>query len=210
MRRLLIGPDTTTYRPAYTLGQPIASACIARIIASDHPEYASGDIIQARLPLQGYSAITPEYLATKAPRRLQNPHGLTDLGLFLGPLGMPGLTAYSSFYEICTPKQGETMFISAASGAVGQLVGQLAKREGMRVIGSVGTSSKVDFIVRALGFDGGFNYNTEDPKGALERLAFDGLDVYYDNVGGEQLETAIVHMKERGWEDRGVWHDQPV
>lgn len=111
---------------------------------------------------------------------------------------MPGLTAYSSFYEICPPKHGETMFISAASGAVGQLVGQLAKREGMRVIGSVGTSSKLNFIVRELGFEDGFNYNTEDPKGALERLAPDRLDVYYDNVGGEQLETAIAHMKSEG------------
>lgn len=111
---------------------------------------------------------------------------------------MPGLTAFSSFYEICQPKSGETIFVSAASGAVGSLLGQLAKHEGMILIGSAGSVEKVKYIIDELGFDGAFNYKTEDPRDALKRLAPEGLDVYYDNVGGEQLEVAIDHMKKDG------------
>lgn len=104
----------------------------------------------------------------------------------------------SSFYEIGQPKKGETIFISAASGAVGQLVGQLAKHEGLTVIGSVGDVKKLDFIVNELGFDAGFNYKKEKPAEALARLAPEGIDIYYENVGGEQLEAAINAMKNFG------------
>ena len=111
--------------------------------------------------------------------------------VFTGALGMPGLTAYSSLYDIGKPVKGETIFISAASGAVGQLVGQLAKHEGLTVIGSVGSDEKLDYIVKELKFDGGFNYKKEKPADALKRLAPNGIDIYYENVGGEQLEAAI-------------------
>ena len=108
---------------------------------------------------------------------------------------MPGLTAWSSLYEIGQPKKGEVMFVSAASGAVGQLVGQLGKKEGLKVIGSVGDDAKLDYIIKELGFDGGFNYKKEKPLEALARLAPEGIDIYYENVGGEQLEAAITYMK---------------
>jgi NADPH-dependent curcumin reductase CurA len=111
---------------------------------------------------------------------------------------MPGLTAYSSLYEIGKPKKGETIFVSAASGAVGQIVGQLAKHEGLRVIGSVGSDDKLEFITKELGFDGGFNYKNEKPADALARLAPEGLDIYYENVGGEHLEAALDAMKNFG------------
>jgi NADPH-dependent curcumin reductase CurA len=111
---------------------------------------------------------------------------------------MPGLTAWSSFYEIGQPKKGETIFISAASGAVGQLVGQLAKHEGLTVIGSVGDDKKLEYIKSELGFDSGFNYKTEKPAEALARLAPNGIDIYYENVGGEQLEAAINAMNNFG------------
>ena len=107
---------------------------------------------------------------------------------------MPGLTAWSSFYEIGKPKKGETIFISAASGAVGQIVGQLAKHEGLTVIGSVGDDKKLSFIQSELGFDAGFNYKKEKPADALARLAPNGIDIYYENVGGEQLEAAISSL----------------
>lgn len=111
---------------------------------------------------------------------------------------MPGLTAYSSLYAIGKPKKGETIFISAASGAVGQIVGQLAKHEGLRVIGSVGSDDKLDYIIKELNFDGGFNYKTEKPLDALRRLAPDGVDIYYENVGGEQLQAALEVMNNFG------------
>lgn len=118
--------------------------------------------------------------------------------MFLGALGMPGLTAYSSLYEIGKPKKGETIFVSAASGAVGQLVGQLAKHEGLKVIGSVGSDEKLEYITKDLGFDGGFNYKKEKPADALARLAPQGIDIYYENVGGEHLEAALDAMNNFG------------
>jgi NADPH-dependent curcumin reductase CurA len=118
--------------------------------------------------------------------------------LFIGALGMPGRTAYSSFYDIGKPVKGETIFISAASGAVGQLVGQLAKHEGLKVIGSVGSDDKLDFILKELDFDAGFNYKKESPAVALKRLAPNGIDIYYENVGGEQLQAAVDAMNNFG------------
>ena len=97
----------------------------------------------------------------------------------------------SSFYEIGKPKKGETIFISAASGAVGQIVGQLAKREGLIVIGSVGSEEKVELAKNKLKFDEVFNYKTTSNGEALKRLAPQGIDIYFDNVGGEALEAAI-------------------
>lgn len=115
---------------------------------------------------------------------------------------MSGLTAYSSLYELGKPQKGQTLFISAASGAVGQIVGQLGKREGMRVLGSVGSKEKLDFIVKELGFDGGFVYKDESIAEGFERVLKEtgggGIGIYYDNVGGEQLDVAISHMDDFG------------
>jgi hypothetical protein len=130
-------------------------------------------------------------------QKLQNPLDLDPI-LFIGPLGMSGLTAYSSYYEIGKPVKGQTIFISAASGAVGQIVGQLAKHDGLTVIGSVGSQEKLDFIVKELGFDGGFNYKAEKPLDALKRLAPNGVDIYFDNVGAEQLDAAFEVMNDYG------------
>ena len=111
---------------------------------------------------------------------------------------MPGLTAYSSFYDIGKPKKGETIFISAAAGAVGQVVGQLAKHEGLTVIGSVGSDDKLNFITKELQFDGAFNYKKEKPADGLKRLAPKGIDIYFENVGGETLDAAIQAMNNFG------------
>jgi hypothetical protein len=130
-------------------------------------------------------------------QKIDNPYNLNVMH-FLGALGMPGITAYSSLYEIGEPKKGETIFISAASGAVGSLVGQLAKHEGLKVIGSVGDDAKLDYILNELKFDGGFNYKKEKPADALARLAPEGLDIYFENVGGETLQAAFDAMKNFG------------
>lgn len=128
--------------------------------------------------------------------QLSNPTNV-DLAEFLGALGMPGITAYSSFYEIGRPKTGEVIFVSAASGSVGSLVGQLAKHQGLTVIGSVGDDNKLDYITKDLGFIG-FNYKKETPKDALARLAPDGIDIYYENVGGETLQAAFDALRTHG------------
>ena len=111
---------------------------------------------------------------------------------------MPGLTAYSSLYEIGKAKKGETIFISAACGAVGSMVRQLAKREGLAVIGSVGDNAKLEYITKELGFDKGFGCKEEDSMDALARLAPDGIDIYFENVGGSHLEAALAHMNLHG------------
>ena len=184
-----------SYSPPFDLGKPITNNVVAKVVKSDNEKFKAGDIVVGGLSIEEYSTVPKQQAA--ALKIIENPYKL-DLKMFLGPLGMPGLTAYSSFYDIGQPKKGETIFISAASGAVGQLVGQLAKHEGLKVIGSVGSDDKLDFIVKELNFDGGFNYKKEKPAAALHRLAPNGVDIYYENVGGEQLEAAIDAMNDFG------------
>ena len=188
--------NVKSYSPALELDSPITNATVSRVIQSDTSDYAVGDLVLAYVPLAEYAVLTAEQLPA-VQRKIANPHNL-ELGLFLGPLGMPGLTGWSSLHEIGKPKAGETIFISSAAGAVGQVVGQIAKREGLRVIGSVGSDEKLDFILNEMGFDGGWNYKKEGTTEALERLAPNGVDIYYDNVGGEQLEAAIAKMNQHG------------
>lgn len=188
--------EIKSYAPPFDLGKPITNSAIVTVIKSDNSRFKPGQVLFAPTTwTEEYSSLSKQ--EADACQALENPYNL-DPKLFLGALGMPGLTAYSSLYEIGQPKKGETIFISAASGAVGQLVGQLAKHEGLKVIGSVGEDKKLDFIVKELGFDGGFNYKKEKPLDALQRLAPEGIDIYYENVGGEQLEAAIAHMKPWG------------
>jgi NADPH-dependent curcumin reductase CurA len=189
--------NVKSYSPAYELGKPIASGAIGRVLKSDADAYKPGDLVVGLLPTGEYVTLSKDRLAA-IQAKVHNPHGLKELGLFLGPLGMPGLTGWSSLHEIGQPKKGETIFISSAAGAVGQVVGQIAKREGLKVIGSVGSDDKLEFITKELGFDGGFNYKKEKTADALKRLAPEGLDIYYENVGGEQLEAALDAMKDFG------------
>lgn len=186
--------DVKSYSPAYPIGEPIRNSAIAKVLQSSSPMYSSGDLIILYMSglFQEYSILGPDALGEDV-WKLENPFGLDPIN-FLGPLGMPGLTAYSSFYEFAEPKKGETIFISAASGAVGSLVGQLAKREGLKVIGSVGDNEKLEYITKELGFDSGFNYKEEDPFKALERLAPEGIDIYFESVGGVHLEAALMKL----------------
>ena len=191
------GPDAKHYHTPFTLGKPIENSCIAKVLKSDNARFQPGDLISVMTGIEEYSIVEKVKADTMMARKIENPYNLDPI-IFLGALGMPGMTAYSSLYEIGKPKKGEVIFISAASGAVGQLVGQLAKHEGLTVFGSVGSDDKLQFILEDLGFDGGFNYKKEKPSEALARLAPTGLDIYYDNVGGEQLEAALDAMKNRG------------
>jgi len=142
-----------------------------------------------------YAVVPEAYLGMAVV--INNQHNI-DIAHYIGALGMPGLTAYSSFYEIGKPKKGETIFISAASGAVGQIVLQLAKHEGLTVIGSVGDDQKLEYLQKELGCDKAFNYKKEKTADALARLAPDGIDIYYENVGGETMDAALNALKERG------------
>lgn len=190
-------PSIKSYSPPFELGKPITNRTISTVLKSDSPKFKEGDVVisMESLNTEEYTALE-EGPALKV-QKLENPYKL-DPKVFLGPLGMPGLTAWSSFYDIGQPKKGETIFVSAASGAVGQVVGQLAKHEGLTVIGSVGDDKKLDFILNDLKFDAGFNYKKEKPAQALARLAPKGIDIYYENVGGEHLEAALNALNQFG------------
>lgn len=190
--------DIKSYAQPYIIGQPITNAGIASVILSKHPDFSPGDVIfSPNLRYEEYGLYNGHDVQTHKIRKLLNPRHL-DPKNYLGALGMTGLTAYSSLYAIGQPVRGETIFISAASGAVGQVVGQLAKREGLKVIGSVGSEEKLKFITEELDFDGGFNYKKEQPGEALKRLAPAGIDIYYENVGGETLDAALEAMNPWG------------
>ncbi|KAH8197685.1 hypothetical protein TruAng_008144 [Truncatella angustata] len=186
---------TESYSAAFDIDSPIVNATVSRVLKSESSDFKAGDLVLVYGPLAEYQ-VFPDPKASGV-RKIHNPHNL-DADLFLGPLGMPGLTAWAGLYKIGKPKKGETIFISSAAGAVGQVVGQIAKHEGLKVIGSVGTDEKLDFILKDLGFDGGFNYKTEKPADALKRLAPNGIDIYFENVGGEHLEAALEVMNKDG------------
>ncbi len=202
--------------PALPIGSPISAGTLSRVLRSNLDGYAEGDVVRLPLPIQQYNLYVHKApkegtSAPQKPFKVPNPEDSSlDIRHYLGALGMPGLTAYSSLYEIGKPKKGEIIVVSSAAGAVGQLVGQLAKHEGLTVFGSVGSDDKLDFIVNELGFDGGWNYKKEkSTQEAIERLVREhktkngehvpdepvngqgGIDIFYDNVGGEQLAGAI-------------------
>ncbi|KAJ9136868.1 Zinc-binding dehydrogenase [Pleurostoma richardsiae] len=196
LRHRLVAPEAARdgFEPL-PVGSVIPNTVLAKVLRSDAVGLAPGSLVIGMAPIQEYITIPGEVASQFHP--LDSPEGV-DPKLFLGPLGMPGLTAYAGLYEIGRPKRGETIFVSAATGAVGQMVGQLAKREGLRVIGSAGSDEKVKLLTEVFKFDGAFNHRDGDVRAHLERLAPDGIDIYYDNVGGEQLEAAVNSMKPLG------------
>ncbi|KAJ5226325.1 hypothetical protein N7468_007550 [Penicillium chermesinum] len=183
MRGRMRNPEIKSYAPPFTLNKPVVNDVIGKVLKSDNAGFKEGDLVIGQLPLQQFVALDDKAVA--GIKKLENPLGLEDIRVFLGPL-------------IGKPKKGETIFVSAASGAVGQIVGQLAKHEGLRVIGSVGSDEKLDFILKDLGFDAGFNYKKEKPADALKRLAPEGIDIYYENVGGEHMEAALDSLRQWG------------
>lgn len=212
LRHKLVGVDAAREFTPFEINTPIVNGSILEVLKADKSsEFKAGDKLMGMAPIAQYASVSEE--EAKQFKLVHNPYNF-DLNLFLGPLGLPGITAYSAFYEIAKPKKGETIFISAASGAVGQIVGQLALREGLTVIGSVGSDEKLDIIKNKFGFQSGFNYRKVKIVEELKRLAPQGIDsmstpgpfrvilnslvVYYDNVGGEQLEAAIEVLKDWG------------
>jgi NADPH-dependent curcumin reductase CurA len=191
-------PSIEDFIPALDVDTPIVSAVVGRVIRSESEKYQAGDLVMA---FYGdhveYALIKGDKLKDAGLWKISNPHKL-DITYFLGVLGMAGTTAFQGLYNIGKPKKGETIFVSAAAGSVGQLVGQLAKAEGLKVIGSAGSQAKIDFVVNELGFDGAFNYKTDEPGEALKRLAPEGIDIFWDGVGGPQLDAALMALKPYG------------
>ena len=172
--RMREGPS---YAAAVQIGEVMTGGVVGRVVESRTPDLAVGDIVDGSLGWQEYAVARPGALRRVDP-------DLAPISTAVGVLGMPGMTAYFGFLDVCEPEVGDTVVVSAASGAVGQVVGQIGKIMGCRVVGTAGTDEKVDFIVNELGFDAGINYKTEDVDSALAAACPDGIDVYFDNVGG--------------------------
>ncbi|KAJ0969351.1 hypothetical protein J5N97_022228 [Dioscorea zingiberensis] len=183
----------SSYIPPFQPGNVIEGFGVAKVVDSDNPNFSAGDYVTGHTGWEEYSLIT----RTESLRKVEKND--IPLSFHVGLLGMPGFTAYAGFYEVCAPKKGDYVFVSAASGAVGQLVGQLAKLHGCYVVGSAGSKQKVQLLKDKLGFDEAFNYKEEsDLNAALERYFPEGIDIYFDNVGGAMLDAALLNMKVHG------------
>lgn len=182
--------DGPSYAASFGLNEVMTGGAVGQVVASRTPALAVGDIV---LSGNGWR----EYFAADAAT-LERIEPTAPLSYYLGALGMPGLTAYVGLLDIGQPKAGETVFVSAAAGAVGSVVGQLAKLKGCRVVGSVGSAAKANALRDDLGFDAAFNYKETPPDLALADLAPDGIDIYFDNVGGDHLQAAIGAMRPFG------------
>ncbi len=183
--------DRDSYLPPFQLGETLQGGAVGRVIRSNHADLQPGDYVNSMMGWRE-AYVTHGSVLQKIDEKL------APISYYLGVTGMPGLTAYAGLLDIGQPKEGETVFVSAASGAVGSIVGQIAKIKGCRVVGSAGSEEKVRLLTEEFGFDAGFNYKTPDLPGTLGKLCPDGIDVYFDNVGGIQLEAAIDLMNPFG------------
>ncbi|KAH7670858.1 2-alkenal reductase (NADP(+)) protein [Dioscorea alata] len=193
MRGLMVEMSEFHYMEAFVPGSVIRGFGVSRVLKSGHPDFKEGEYVWAITGWEEYSLITDTEKIFKIP--------FTDVPLsyYTGLLGMTGFTAYVGFNEICNPKKGEYVFVSAASGAVGQIVGQLAKLMGCYVVGSAGSDEKVELLKTKFGFDDAFNYKKEKSLGAaLKRCFPKGIDIYFDNVGGAMLDAALLNMRDNG------------
>ncbi|MFS7936633.1 putative oxidoreductase [Helianthus anomalus] len=183
-----------SYVPPFSPNSVIEGFGVSKVVDSDDPNFQKGEIVTGLTNWEEYSLI----LNTSQLRKIQQDDDI-PLSYHVGLLGMPGFTAYAGFSEVCAPKKGDYVYVSAASGAVGQLVGQLAKLHGCYVVGSAGTSHKVQLLKNKLGFDEAFNYKEEsDLEAALARYFPHGIDIYFDNVGGSMLDAALANMRVQG------------
>ena len=180
--------DAKSYVPPFELGKPITGGVIAKVVKSNSINFKENDIVSGNLPWQQH-CISTENSIVKIDT------SIAPASYFLGVLGMPGLTAYFGLMHIGKPKNGETVVVSGAAGAVGLVVGQLAKLNGCRVVGIAGSDEKVKLLKDEFGFDEVINYKTcTDLKKAIADACPKAVDIYYDNVGGETSDAVISNI----------------
>lgn len=184
--------DTKSYAPSFQLQQPIQSGIVAEVVESENDHFPKGSFVSGILDWKEYQTSSGDSLIPADPEAV-------SLSAYLGILGMTGLTAYLGLMEIGKPKSGETVFVSGAAGAVGSVVGQIAKILGCRVVGVAGTDDKIDLLKNKFGFDEALNYKTTpELKKAIATACPDGIDVYFDNVGGEISDYVMASMNRLG------------
>jgi NADPH-dependent curcumin reductase CurA len=184
--------DAKSYVPPFQIGEPLTGGAVGEVVESTVDGLRPGDFVLHFLGWREYAVLDATHATKVDPN-------VAPLGAYLGVLGMPGLTAYAGLLEVASFREGDAVFVSGAAGAVGAVVGQIAKLRGAsRVIGSAGSAEKVRYLVDELGFDAAFNYKDGPVVDQLRQAAPDGIDVYFDNVGGEHLEAAISVLNPHG------------
>ena len=183
--------DRKSYVGPFEVGEPLTGGAIGRVVKSNVAELPQGEHVESHLGWR--EAFVSSARGLRPLGNLEAP-----ASAYLGVLGMPGMTAYVGLLDVGELKDGETVFVSGAAGAVGSAVGQIAKIRGCRVVGSAGSAEKVRHLTEDLGFDHAIDYREGNLLGQLRAAAPDGLDVYFDNVGGEHLQAAIMCMRPNG------------
>lgn len=176
-----------SYIPPVGIGEVMRAGTAGVVVASNNPAFSVGDHVVGALGVQDYAISNGKGMTKADP-------GLAPLPVYLGTLGMPGMTAYFGILEVGKLKSGDTVVVSGAAGAVGQVVGQIAKIKGCTVVGIAGGADKCRYITDDLGFDAAIDYKSEDVKEGLRRHCPKGIDVYFDNVGGEILDAALSRL----------------
>lgn len=180
--------DAKSYIPPIEIDAVMGGGTVGRVVQSDLPEMPEGAIVEGLLGWQAFAVAKPKVLRIVDPT-------LAPISTALGVLGMPGLTAYFGLLDLGKPEPGDTVVVSAASGAVGSIVGQIAKRQGCRTVGVVGTEEKARYILDTLGYDVAINYQTTDSlRTAIRDAAPDGVNVYFDNVGGPVTDAVFNNL----------------
>ena len=173
-----------SYTASVELGQVMVGGTVGEVVESRHPGFAPGDFVVGAGGWQEYAVLNGAAARKLDPRE-------APLSTALGVLGMPGMTAYVGLLDIGTPKPGETVVVSAAAGAVGSAVGQIARIKGCRAVGVAGSRAKCDYVVKELGFDACVDYRAQDVFAGLQQACPNGIDVYFDNVGGDVLRAVL-------------------
>lgn len=180
--------ESKSYIAGFTLGKPLQGGGVGEVVKSNSTDIPVGTYVSGMVGWEEYSVAPSEGLLTVDP-------ATAPLSSYIGALGMPSMTAWVGMKSIGKPKNGETVVVSAAAGAVGQIAGQLAKLNGCRVVGIVGSDTKLEYVVGDLGFDAGINYKATDSiRDALANACPKGIDVYFENVGGEMLDAVLANV----------------
>lgn len=179
--------DRPSYLPPVGIGEVMRALGVGQVVASKHPQYAAGEYVTGMLGVQTYACIDGDALVKVDPN-------LAPLPKYVSVLGMTGMTAYFGLFKIGEAKAGDTVVISAASGAVGSIAGQLAKIAGCRTVGIAGGPEKCAYLRDELGFDAAIDYRSENMYGALRQHCPSGINVYFDNVGGEILDACLANL----------------
>lgn len=179
--------EARSYIAPVQIGEVMRAGTVAQVITSHHPEFQPGDFVVGMQGVQTYALSDGSGLHRVDPR-------LAPLPRYLGVLGMPGMTAYFGLLDTGKPQPGETVVISGAAGAVGSVAGQIARIQGCRVVGIAGGRDKCDYLVNELGFDGAIDYRTESVTAGLKRTCPQGVDVFFDNVGGDILDAVLTRI----------------